>query len=173
MTPSKLGESLVTLYKNYCSDFDFQNYILFFNKISDTILINRQLRFFDCNNFKSSYLNKIKDSLSKACEKKIYINNIDINDDKLLSFLNIVKFCMCDKKESHLIKNIFHKYSKIDVPDDVCDDIFTEIKKEQTSKKQSSIVEEKSLSNIEDALKLNRHFEAREIMLLIFQRLIG
>ena len=39
-SPKSLGKELVTLYKNYISDFDFESFILFVGGVSNTVRVD-------------------------------------------------------------------------------------------------------------------------------------
>ena len=38
LNPKKIGEALVTLFQNYCSDIEFEHYILFIPKLKEMYL---------------------------------------------------------------------------------------------------------------------------------------
>lgn len=48
-----IGRELVTLYKNYICEFDFQTYILFLGGVPDTFRINSNLNVFGIENVNS------------------------------------------------------------------------------------------------------------------------
>ena len=49
-SPAAIGKELVTLFKNYLSDLDFREYILFLGGVSSTVRINDSLNVFDIKN---------------------------------------------------------------------------------------------------------------------------
>ncbi|MEI8636778.1 hypothetical protein [Vibrio coralliilyticus] len=50
LPPSKIGESLYTLYTNYVSNFDFYQYILFIPKLKKEYLIDDSKNIYGYNN---------------------------------------------------------------------------------------------------------------------------
>ena len=53
-SPKAIGKELVTLFKNYMSEFEFAYYILFVGGVTGTFRINDKLNTFDITNLKSN-----------------------------------------------------------------------------------------------------------------------
>ena len=88
-SPNEIGKELVTLYKNYISDFDFSYYILFFGGMSDIHLEDSSLDTFRIDNIKESARSIIINSLINEAKKKEYIDNSKITNDKIEAFLKL------------------------------------------------------------------------------------
>ena len=59
-SPKAVGKELVTLFKNYCSSFTFDYYILFLGGVSDTLRIDSTLDVFDIHNVKDKAFTSLK-----------------------------------------------------------------------------------------------------------------
>ena len=79
-SPFEIGKELVTLFKNFLSDLDFNHLILFLGGVSSTVRINQSLDIFDITNIPSTSLDKIKKGLIKESKLKTNINNSDLTD---------------------------------------------------------------------------------------------
>ncbi|WP_202906792.1 hypothetical protein [Abyssisolibacter fermentans] len=86
-SPNAIGRELVTLYKNYVSEFEFSNYILFLGGISNTVRIDEKQTQFNISNIKDTALANIKKGLLDECKKKTYIAEEDISEEKIDKFL--------------------------------------------------------------------------------------
>ena len=64
LNPKKIGEALVTLFQNYCSDIEFEHYILFIPKLKEMYLNDEDRTYFQIDNFKLQYIDKIKQGLN-------------------------------------------------------------------------------------------------------------
>ena len=109
LSATKLGRYLVTLYKNYLSDFNFSSYILFVQGISDSILENKDINIFDISNIKKLQQTIIFDSLKAKAIDTSYINKSQIVDDNLQDFLSKVTFVISNKEKHEYIKQIIQK----------------------------------------------------------------
>ena len=69
-SPAAIGKELVTLFKNYLSDIDFKEYILFLGGVSSTVRVDDTLDIFYLSNVNSSALSKLKEGLKKEAEEK-------------------------------------------------------------------------------------------------------
>lgn len=86
-SPAAIGKELVTLFKNYLSDIDFKEYILFLGGVSSTVRVDDTLDIFDLSNVNFSALSKLKEGLKKEAKEKTYINDYDITDSNIDDFL--------------------------------------------------------------------------------------
>lgn len=176
-SPSSLGKELVTLYKNYISEFNFDHYILSIRNIS-----TKNLKV-NCDNkgnvfslsfkdFKDSAKNTIKKSLINECKAKTYIPSDEISDELIDKFLNVIEIVINNDKNSSYIKKI--SFMKDDViSDEVVDDIFNSIRLKQFGIKSSSNINGMILKYREDAFNLNRLISVESISVLILARILG
>ena len=102
-SPKMIGKELVTLYKNYLSDFDFSCFILFLGGVSNTVRIDNNINSFDVSNVEVSALEKIIEGLKEECKSKTYINDAEITDDKINDFLSKIYFVIDDKMKGKSI----------------------------------------------------------------------
>ena len=70
-----LGREMVTLFKNYMSNFNFQHYILFVGGVADSVRVNTMLNEFDITNVKPTAYKSIKTGLIDEALKK-HISNL-------------------------------------------------------------------------------------------------
>lgn len=63
LDPRKVGIALITLFQNYISDIAFEHYILFMPKLKEMYLNDENKKYFQIGNFKSQYVDKIKQGL--------------------------------------------------------------------------------------------------------------
>jgi hypothetical protein len=87
-----VGKELVTLFKNFCSDFDFRQYILFLGGVSSTLRIDHTKDIFDASNIENKALKKLKEGLKSERIQKTYIDDMMATDDNFDKFLNKVLF---------------------------------------------------------------------------------
>lgn len=171
LTANKLGKYLVTLYKNYISDFNFSSYILFVAGISPAILENKDVDVFTIDNVKVSSRTRIFNSLKEEAFEKSYIENSKVDDKNILSFLSQVTFVVCNKEKHEYIKQIVENHSSLRVNDGFLAKIFDEIRDKQTIKKNIA-VEEMKLLSLEDFEPTGKYITHDDILLLILSRLI-
>lgn len=172
-TPKAIGRELVTLFKNYKSDIDFEYYILFLGGDSPTVRIDKSKNVFDINNIQPSALNKLKQGLIEECINKSYIHSKNISEEELDDFLSKVQFVIDDKKPHEYVKSIIKTHTKLIPKEEVLNSIFNEIRDIQASKKNSSVVENITIEAPHEALDFFRHLTAGEIRLLTIHRLIN
>lgn len=171
-TAKAIGRELVTLYKNYVSDFDFQAYILFLGAVPNTFRKNQNLTTFQRTNLTPDAFNRVLTGLKEECFKKEYIEKTDIIDEKLVDFLNQVWFVIDDKRPEDYIREIVKNHPKIIPRDSELLNIFNEIRDTQSSKK-NSLVGGIILSQPDEVLAYGRHLTTNEIRLLVLQRIIN
>ena len=135
VAPKKIGQNLVTLYKNFLSEFDFHSYILFMGTPSVTVRKNLNTSCFGIDNITASALTKIRQGLKEEAERVTYIANEKITDKSLDDFLHLVHFVIDDKKPCEYIKPIINVKKELIPDDDVLTAIFNEIKNLQSIKK--------------------------------------
>ena len=151
-TPKEIGRELVTLFKNYESEFQFDGLILFLDSVSSTVRVDGKQNVFTIDNITETAKLSIIKGLKEEANKKEYINNSSITEASINSFLNSIVFVVNDKSKADYIR---------------------EIKKIQSSKKDMNIVEGVSINYVDEALNFNRHLTKGEIELLTLQRIIN
>lgn len=171
-SPKMIGKELVTLYKNYLSDFEFSCFILFLGGVSNTVRIDNNINSFDVSNVEVSALEKIIEGLKEECKSKTYINDAEITDDKINDFLSKIYFVIDDKEKSEYVKKIIRLNPLIIPKDEVLVAIFNEIMNTQSGKKNNRIVEDITLSLPNDAISYGRHLTVTEIKILVLNRIL-
>lgn len=172
-SPAAIGKELVTLFKNYISDFSFNYYILFLGGISNSVRENNDLNVFNISNIKSKSLNKLKDGLKSECLSKTYIDNSYVTDENINQFLNNVLFIIDAKKPSDYVKEIIKIHPGIIPDENILTKIFNEIRDKQSSKKNLVPVEGITLETTDEALTYCRHLTSSEIKLMVLGRIIN
>ncbi|KGQ63008.1 hypothetical protein [Gallibacterium anatis] len=167
-----IGRELVTLYKNYVSDLQFVEYIIFLGGVPDTFRKDSTQTVFKINNVNDSSLKSIKAGLVDECNKKKYIPTSEIDDDKIGYFLEVVWFVIDDKKPEEYIRKIIEKHPAIIPSDTDLLSIFNEIRNKQSEKK-NTMVEGVIIDNADEVLSYGRHLTTNEIRLLVIQRILN
>lgn len=168
-----IGAELVTLFKNYTSDFNFSYYILFLGGVTSKIRIDNNIFSFKIDNIKEEAISDIKRELKNECNKKTYIDKNTITDDNICNFLQKVYFIVNNKEKSDYIKSIIKLNESIIPSKNLLEDIFNEIRDIQCSKKNSQVVEGMILETPDEAINLGRHLTSNEIRLLVLNRVIN
>jgi len=168
LPPSKIGESLITLYDNYISDFSFSSYILFIPKLKDEYLVDSSLSTYGYEN--------INDKQKKGIEKKLIEKITGVGGFKkpplLGDFLCNVTFVEDNKKVSAYIKKIARFKNKKLISEELYESIFNEIRDVQTALK-NTYIENEVINEPIEVLKYNRHITKKEINTLLISRLVG
>lgn len=172
-SPKAIGKELVTLYKNYVSDFKFKRYILFLGGVSNTVRIDDKINIFGIDNVKDAAINKIIEGLEEECKDKEYIDDKDIDKSRFRVFLNEVEFVVDDKQASEYVKKIIGMHPQLIPDDEILKGIFNEIRDIQSSKKNINVVEGMTIQEMGEALDYCRHLTSSEIKLLVLQRLLN
>ena len=130
-SPKIIGKELVTLFKNYISEFEFSYYILFVGGVTSTLRIDETLNTFDISNITNASRAKIVEGLKEECYSKEYINNESITDENITGFLSKVLFVIDDKEPREYVRAIIKNHPSIIPEDQILDAIFNEIREEQ------------------------------------------
>ena len=171
-TAKAIGRELVTLFKNYVSDFQFSEYVLFLGDVPDTFRIDGAKNIFKIDNIQNKALESVRKGLVEECYSKDYINNADISDQNIDGLLESVWFVIDDKEPSDYIREIIKKHPRIIPSNSELIAIFNEIRNKQSEKK-NSIVEGVVIEQIDEVLTYGRHLTTNEIRLLVLQRIIN
>lgn len=172
-SPNMIGKELVTLYKNYVSDFQFDKYIIFLGGVTGTLRKDDEIFNFDISNVKEDAVTKIHDGLKEECKSKTYIDDEDISDEKIDEFLKMVYFVVDNNSKSEYVKRIIKLNPSIIPQEDVLVSIFNEIRDKQSGKKNISVVESLTLEAPDEALNHGRHLTSTEIKLLVLNRILN
>ena len=171
-SPAAIGKELVTLFKNYLSDIDFKEYILFLGGVSSTVRVDDTLDIFDWSNVNISALSKLKEGLKKEAKEKTYINDYDITDSNIDDFLKKVTFVIDNKPPNEYVKAIIKDHPNIIPEDKVLTTIFNEIRNAQYELK-NNVVEGIVIQTTDEVLQHCRHLTNSEIRLLTLNRIIN
>ncbi|WP_312907247.1 hypothetical protein [Tissierella praeacuta] len=171
--PKEVGRELVTLYKNYISDFEFSCYILFLGGVSQSFRKDSSINNFGIGNISGEAILRLKEGLKDECSKKKYIDDSKVDDDSIEEFLKKVYFVIESKDKSEYVRNIIKTNSNIIPNDEVLIGIFNEIKKVQSSKKSLNVVEGIKLEELDEIPNYGRHLTSTEIKMLVLNRLIN
>jgi len=172
-SPKAIGKELVTLFKNFLSDFDFADYILFVGGVSKTFRLDDDINSFGINNVRTDAQKKMIEGLKEEATAKEYIENSDITDDNIVSFLKKVRFVVDNKKPSEYVKAIIKEHPGLVPEEKILDAIFNEIRDKQASRKNVQMAEGIVIETKDESLKYFRHLTATDIRLLTLQRIIN
>ncbi len=166
--PSKIGESLYTLYDNFMSSFDFYDYILFCNPLKKEYLLDDSEPLYKFDNIVDATQIRIVEKLTALVKKNHKISDVPYLED----FLEKVTFYEDRHSKSDYIKSISKfKNSKI-VDESVYNNIFKEIRDKQSALK-NSYIENEEIYTPEEVLNFNRHLTKNQIHTLIISKLVG
>jgi len=172
-SPYLIGTELVTLYKNYVSEFEFDKYIIFLGGVTSSLRTNDKLYKFDISNVKDEALCKIQEGLFDECKKKTYIAEEDIKNDMISEFLAKVYFVVDNQNKSDYVKRIIKLNPSIIPEENTLIAIFNEIRDAQSGKKNIGVVEGITLEAPDEALNYGRHISSAEIRLLVLNRILN
>lgn len=172
-SPKMIGKELVTLFKNYISSFEFEQYILFLGGVSPSLRVDDEETVFGITNIQSVALKKLKEGLKEECISKTYIDNAKVTEDNIESFLKEVLFVIVNGKKEDYVKKIIKLSDKVIPKPDVLKAIFNEVRNQQDSKKNIGVVEKKTINCPEEALNFGRHLNSNEIRLLALNRILN
>ena len=171
-SPKEIGKELVTLFKNFLSDFDFSYYILFLGGVTSTLRVDSTKSSFSISNLKPAALNNVILGLKEEALEKTYISNENVTDKNISEFLKNVIFVVDDKEPREYIREIIKKHPRIIPNNKVLDSIFNELRDEQANKK-NTLVEGITIETTEEALNYCRHLTSNEIRLFVLERILN
>ncbi|ANS87432.1 hypothetical protein VSVS12_03732 [Vibrio scophthalmi] len=166
--PSKIGESLYTLYDNFMSSFDFHEYILFCNPLKTEYLLDDSQPLYRFDNIVEATKIRIVNKLTTLVKKNHNISDVPY----LEAFLDQVTFYEDRHSKSDYIKSISKFQSSQIVDESVYNNIFKEIRDKQSALK-NSYIENKIINKPEEVLNFNRHLTKNQIHTLIISKLVG
>ncbi|ALO44920.1 hypothetical protein [Pseudohongiella spirulinae] len=168
LPPSKIGESLSTLYENYISTISFYEYILFIPKLNRDYLVDPSLNIYSYENINE----KQKKGIEKKLKEKVNGDKSGATPPLFIDFLSKICFVEDNKKVSTYIKKISRFKNKKSIPEEIYDRIFLEIRNAQAALK-NSYIENENINHPSEVLKFNRHITKTEINTLLISRLVG
>lgn len=168
LPPSKIGESLSTLYDNFISSISFCDYILFIPKLTREYLVDDSLNVYGYKNIEK----KQKKGIEKKLKEKINGDKSGNSPALFHDFLSKVTFVEDNKRISTYIKSLSKFKNKRVVSEAIYERIFNEIRNAQSSLK-NSYIENEIITHPSEVIKFNRHITKSEINTLLISRLIG
>lgn len=173
--PKGLGEDLVTLYKNYVSEFRdyFVKYILFVQKVTSTVKDDPELSEFKFTDMKDEAQKDVRASLIKACKDKTYIDNSKVTDASIDTFLSSVTFVVSKPDREDYIRPLVMNNVTLSASDEDMRAIFNEIRKKQAGIKTNCKVEGVELTHPDQVFRYNRVIRRSDIVLLAISRIIN
>ena len=172
-SPHAIGTELVTLFKNYVSDFKFDKYILFLGGVTASLRKDSDIFTFDIGNVKENAVEEIRKGLIEECRSKTYIDNNDITDTNINHFLNEIFFVIDHHSKGEYVKKIV-KLNPAIIPDETeLVAIFNEIRDKQSGKKNIGVVEGLTIEAPDDVLIYGRHLTSMEIKMLVLNRILN
>lgn len=171
--PMEVGRELVTLFKNFLSDFVFDYLILFMAGVPDTFRIDSSKNTFGVENITDKAMKSVRRGLIKESIEKNYIDEDKIKDENVDAFLMQVTFVIDDKSKAEYIKGILKLNPKFIPKDTVLEGIFNKIRDAQAAKKNNSSVEGKMVTHLRDVFLYDRTIKAREIRLMVINTLVN
>ena len=173
VSPKQIGKNLVTLYKNFISEFDFHSYILFMGTPANTVRVDNQKLCFGIENITPDALCKIFSGLKEESLRATYINNSKVTDSNIQAFLKKVLFVIDNKEPHDYIKEMIRVKRELMPRNEVLTGIFHEIRDRQSTKKNGPPVEGLTIAFPHEALNYYRHLKSDEIKLLVLSRVIN
>ena len=170
--PSGLGKYSVTLFKNYLSEFDFKDYILFIEGVSKTIYDQiHGDKSFTINDLDKPTINSIINGLKKEAKKKTYIEDkTRITTPIIRNFLKNVTFVIDSHTKEEYIKDAVNYNSSIEVEDAKLRKIFKELRDKQASKKNND-GDGEEIEAISSFIYYDKYLRVDDIHLLILNRI--
>lgn len=173
--PKEIGPELVTLFKNYVSDFHefFVEEALFLGSIRNNLLIGEPLSEFRFSDLTEEAQADVRSSFEAACHDKSYIDEADITRENIEGFLGEVVFIVSKETVEEYIAPLIRTADALIPTSDEMRAIFNQIKKAQGGIKTQSKVEGLSVNHPSDVYRYNRVLKREDIELLVINMLIN
>ena len=174
-SPRQIGEDLVTLYKNYISEFAsfFKSYTLFLGGVSSTVLTDGSLTCFGFEDIRPESQKKVKDGLCEACDEKGYLDSSLVSDESIERFLRAVKFALSKPTDIDYIRPLIRTSAAVMPNERVLQRIFNEIRNAQSSIKNRTSIANRSIEAPSQVWDFSRVLRRRSIDLLLIERVIN
>lgn len=173
--PKEIGPELVTLFKNYISDFHdyFVEEVLFIGSIRNNLLDDNGLTEFHFSDLTEDAQREIRSSFEQACLDKSYIDNDAVTPENIEGFLSEVVFIVSKETIDEYIVPLIRTSAVLMPTSDDLRAIFNEIKKAQVGIKTQSKVEGLEINHPADVYRYSRVMKREDIELLVINRLIN
>ncbi len=170
-----IGEELVTLFKNYVSEFKdfFIEEVLFLGGVRKNVFEDEELSEFKFADLRLEARQIIKQSLREECLKKGYINNEDVTEENLDGFLQNVVFVVAKDTIEEYVAPLVRSSKAIVPTSNDLNAIFNEIRKAQVGIKTRTKVEGVEIEHPYEAYNYSRVLKRSDIELLVINRLIN
>lgn len=174
-SPRQIGKDLVTLYKNYVSEFApyFKSYTLFLGGVSSTVLTDSSLTCFGFEDIKPESQKKVKDGLRKSCDEKGYLDSSLVSEEAIEQFLRTVKFVLSKPADIDYIRPLIRASAAVMPNERVLQRIFNEIRNAQSSIKNRASIANRSIETPSQVWDFSRVLRRRSIELLLIERVIN
>ncbi len=170
ISAKQLGVDSVTLFKNFCSCLEFNNYILFVGGVGARVRMNNK-DIFQYSDMQEKSKESFREGLVQEALSSEYIDNEWVKDNSIEEFLSKLIIVICDKSKSDIIKQVA-KIKDGRVSDEKLISIFNEIRDKQSVLKNNT-VEGVEIERISDFLYHKKYILAEDINNLILNRLIN
>lgn len=172
LNPTKIGESLVTLFLNYLSDISFVHSILVIPKIKEGYLLDEDLKQYRIDNFKDTKRSYVIKGLSNEYLRREDISMLsDTTKKEMLIFLDKVLFVVGEDKDAY-VKSIIQFKDKDSLSKSFYVSIFHEIRDKQSALK-NTYIEGVEFDHPSELLEHKKHLRKNDIKLLVLNRLVG
>lgn len=175
--PSKIGESLITLFLNYISDFTFDAYILFCKSLNNDYLIesrNVGISSHTVEEISDDTIERIKKSLVKTINKEFGEEYLKVLGDGILSnFFEKLHIVVDDGEKSQHIKSILPIHQLNQLSKKSLEAIFENINNMRVSLKTNINLENQKITRISECLAYKKHLQRKTIESLVITRLVG
>lgn len=174
-SPRGIGEDLVTLYKNYLSEFApyFKSYTLFLGGVSSSVLQDTSASPFRFDDMKPDAQAKVKEALTSTCSKKSYIDNALVTDESIDQFLSVVKFVQSKPTDTDYIRPLIRTSAAVMPNERALQRIFNEIRDSQSRFKNRPSIANKTINTPGQVWDYSRVLKRRRIELLVIERVIN
>lgn len=172
ITPYSLGYYLVTLFKNYLSEFNFEEFILFIEGVNEkTKKIIGDKNIFNIDDLTDELRFDIMNGLMKSAEEKTYIEDKSkITKQNIEKFLQKVVFVIDTHTKEEYIKDAVQFKSSLIIDDKDLRKIFKEIRDKQSSKKNNNL-EGELIESIGCFFNYDKYLSKEDIQQLIINRI--
>lgn len=172
ITPYSLGQYLVTLFKNYLSEFNFEEFILFIEGVNNkTKALIGDKKVFLIDDLTDKLKDKIKNGLTQAAIDKTYIEDKSkITQENIDAFLQKVVFVIDSHSKEEYIKDAVQFKSSLIIDDKDLRKIFKELRDKQSSKKNNNL-NGKLISSIGCVFNYDKFLIKEDIQQLIINRI--
>ena len=170
LNPKKIGKYLFTLFDNYLSPFTFKEFIFFCPILDSNYKKNNTVNIYNLDNIEHKTFERIKIGIT---EEVLRVKGSTQNyTSKIKTFLDKVVIVEDNNTKSEYIESVT-KFKNTNIKTtEFYNDVFNDIRKIQTDKK-NSFIENETIQQIKDVLNFQRHLSTKEIETLIISRIIG